>query len=302
MVPLRVDPAGVTGPTPGRARGPHFRRTTPGRCVPVAVTAWPQQRVLEQAQRLPAGGAVGGWASLLMNGAAYFDGVGRPVPLVLPPGRTLHPSPEVQAVRVVRAPEVVVRHGVPCLEPHAALLWELARASDDVAALVAADMALAAGVVDLARLQALDWADLPRRGRARVARAARLADDRSLSPRETWLRNVWTEVAGLPRPRCNWVVRGPDDQPVASPDLLDPEAGVAADYDGAAHRSAARHRRDERRREAMARLDLEHVVVVGQGPGDEDEVAARLAAAYARAERHHDLRLWSAEPGRLPSW
>ncbi|WP_460838489.1 hypothetical protein [Nocardioides marmoraquaticus] len=263
--------------------------------------------MLEQAQRLPPGGAVGGWASLLMHGAAYFDGHGLggadlPVPLVLPPGRTLHPATQVRVVRPARAPDVVVVHGVPCVEPYAALLWELSRAPDDVAALVAVDMALAAGVVDLARLRALDRHDLPRCGRTRVTGALSAADVRSLSPRETWLRHVWTEVAGLQAPRCNWMVLGPDGRPVGSPDLLDPEAGVAADYDGAAHRSAARHRRDERRREAMARLGLEHVVVVGQGPGDEDEVASRLVAAYGRAGRNHDPRLWTAEPGRLQSW
>ncbi|KQT93977.1 hypothetical protein ASG49_03275 [Marmoricola sp. Leaf446] len=306
VVPRRPDPSGRTGPTPGQARGPGFRRTTPGFHVPAGTPTSVEQRILEQAQRLPPGGAVGGWASLRLHGAAYFDGVGRrgdrPVPLVLPPGRTLHPFPGGRAVRASATPAVVVQYGVPCTDPYAALLWELGQPTDATAALVAVDMALAAGVVRHDRLRSLTWDDLPRTRRSEALGAIQAADPRSLSPRETWLRWVWTDVADLGRPRCNWMVLGPDGRHLATPDLLDPVRGVAADYDGAAHRGAARHRRDERRKEALLTVGLEHVTVVGQGPGDESEVAGRLLAAADRAARRHEPRLWTVREGRLPGW
>lgn len=306
--PVRCDPSGRSGPTKGQARGPLFRRTTPDRYVPAGTSRSVEQRIVEQAERLPSGGAIGGWASLRLHGAAYFDGRGPDrrelaVPLVLPPGRTLHPFPGGRVVRPSRAPVVVRVHGVPCLDPYDAMLQELAGAADHLAALVAVDMALASGVVELLRLCALKWDQLPRRGRVQVRRALNAADPRSLSPRETWLRTVWTGVAGLRPPGCNWTVLGPDGLAVATPDLLDVDLGVGADYDGAAHRDAGRHRQDERRREAMLALGLQHVTVVGQGPGDEADVARRLRAAADRAVASYEApRLWSAREGRLPSW
>ena len=271
--------------------------------MPVGTSTSVEQRILEQAQRLPPGGAVGGWASLRLHGAAYFDGGregDRPVPLVLPPGRALHPFPGGRQVRATTPPAVVVRHGVPCVEPYAALLWELHQATDSTTALVVVDMALAAGVVRHDRLRSLAWDDLPRTRRSQVYAAIRAADPRSLSPRESWLRWVWTDVARLGPPRCNWAVLGPDGRHLATPDLVDPVRGVAADYDGAAHRDAARHRRDEECKEAMLTVGLELVTVVGQGPGDEAEVARRLVAAADRAFRRHEPRLWTVQEGRLP--
>lgn len=43
--------------------------------MPIAVDAGvPEQRILEQAVRLPEGGAVTGWAALRMHRGAFFDG------------------------------------------------------------------------------------------------------------------------------------------------------------------------------------------------------------------------------------
>jgi hypothetical protein len=85
-----VDPAGRLGPTRGQAQGTRYRRTGPGWYVPGAVPDdLPEQRILEQSVRLPAGGAVTGWAALRLHRASFFDGLagdGRtrfPVPLAV---------------------------------------------------------------------------------------------------------------------------------------------------------------------------------------------------------------------------
>ncbi len=90
VLPTRVDPGGVVGPTPGAARGARWQQVAHGWYVPVGVDVEVvEQRILNQAVRLPPGGGLTAWAALRWRGAAYFDGLapgGRemvPVPLLL---------------------------------------------------------------------------------------------------------------------------------------------------------------------------------------------------------------------------
>lgn len=138
------------------------------------------------------------------------------------------------------------------------------------------------------------------RGVARVRRALALADERSRSPQESWLRLVWVLLAGLPRPRCNWLVVDVDGRVVGSPDLLSPELGLAAEFEGATHLHAAARRSDVRREEAFEAVGLEVVTVVGRHRGDDLEVADRLRAAARRAQAAARPQTWSARPYRLP--
>lgn len=302
--PVAVDRDGVLGPTPGQARGTTWRRSSPALYVPSSVSRTVEQRILEQARRLPVGGAVGGWASLRMLGAAYAEGVAPtgeelPVPLVLPPGRDLRALPGGQVVRPVALPPVVTRHGVPCVDAAYAVAWEARLAPDLRAAVTWLDMCLAAGVATLddVRRVACGLSRLP--GLEQLRTAIRHADPRSRSPRETWLRLVWVLDARLPTPRVNWQLRDLAGRSVGWPDLVHPELPMLGEYDGAAHRGAARHRRDERRKQDFRDLGLEVVTVVGGGPGEEAAVARQLLAAVARAERLTGPRLWTAHEARL---
>src|SRR3954453_7690830 len=83
--PVRRDPSGGAGPTPGAARGTRWRRTSHGWYVPSSVDgSLPEQRVAEVAALLPSGGALTGWAPLLLHGLASPHGRG-------PDGRSLLP-------------------------------------------------------------------------------------------------------------------------------------------------------------------------------------------------------------------
>ena len=125
--PVRIDPAGRTGPTKGQAQGPRWRRTSEGLYVPAAVDdALVEQRIVEQGARLTRG-AVTGWAALRLLGGGYFDGLARdgrtrcPVQIAAN-GDRIAPSREADVRRVAVAEEdVVIRYGVRCASAERAL-------------------------------------------------------------------------------------------------------------------------------------------------------------------------------------
>jgi hypothetical protein len=142
------------GPTRGQAAGGRWRRSSRGLYVPAAVSdTVVEQRIVEQAARLPAGGAVTGWAALGLAGANYFDGLGEggrsrlPVPLALGVEGTLKPAAGAVISREpLDAAEVRVLHDVPCTVPVRALFDEMRRGNARAAA-VAMDMAAAARLI-----------------------------------------------------------------------------------------------------------------------------------------------------------
>ncbi len=121
---MPADPLGVRGPTPGQARGPRWRTTSRGLFVPASVDpSVPEQRILEQSLRLT-GGAVTGWASCRMHGAAFFDGLARdgrtelPVPLDCGPLHQIRRLPGDGLVRdMLYDDEIEVIRGVPYTTP-----------------------------------------------------------------------------------------------------------------------------------------------------------------------------------------
>src|SRR4051812_44820265 len=136
--PVAIDPRGSIGPTAGEARGPRWRRTSRGLYLPARVSRdVVEQRILEEACRLPAAGAVTGWAALRLHGARYFDGLatdghtGLPIPLVVPPGTRLRARSGVTVHRERLEPaERILRQGIPCTTPDRATFDAARRAAD----------------------------------------------------------------------------------------------------------------------------------------------------------------------------
>ena len=298
VVPVAPAPKGEGGPTAAQVRGPSWRRTSPGLYVPAAIVPETEQRILEQAQRLPSKGAVGGWAALRMHGAAYFEGredkgQEQPVPLWVPPGQRLRPLPGSTVVRTELRPDSVqMRHGVRCVSAEAALVHVVARAPGLREAVVMVDMALAAGIVAREQIATEVARSAGRRGISQVRRAMLWADARSLSPAETWMRLVWMFDAGLPRPLINWPVADSDGRRLGRPDLLCPELAVAGEYDGADHRSRRRHGIDVEREDLFRGVGLEVFTVVASNQADVPKVVARMLAAVARAAAARRPRTW----------
>jgi hypothetical protein len=280
--PVRVDPDGDAGPRRGTAAGPSWRASSHGLVVPADVPQTVEQRILEAAVRLPEGGMVTGWGALRLAGAAYFDGfAGRkplPVPVLLPhTSRIRGPGVLVERTRG-RLPDAVVRYGMPCAPGETALLHELRRAASARAAGVMVDMALAAGVVDLERARQV--ASM-RRQPAAAAYALQRACAECRSPKESEMMQVWEADLGFPAPLMNREVLDLAGRVIAVVDLVEEQSGTYGEYNGGAHRSRARQRRDEERADALRNVGLEGFVLVA---GDSERVwRERMQSARARA-------------------
>lgn len=307
--PVRIDPAGRTGPTRGQARGPKWRSTSHAYHVPARVDGTlPEQRIMEQSVRLPHGGAVTGWASLRLASATFFDGLqpdGRtliPVPLAIGPNASIRIDAAITVSRDRLDPsEVQTRQGIPCTNEVRGLFDAVRTAVGLREGVVAIDMAAAAMLVSVRQLRAYA-ADHPGwNGVPQVRAAADLASERSKSPNETRMRLIWVIDAGLPAPLVNqpiWDLRG---RLLGIADLLDPEAGVVGEYDGAEHRKAIRQSQDVAREDAFRGHGLECFRVTGPDMGHTMRIVRRMHSARARARwsRERDRR-WTVTPP--PGW
>ena len=290
--PVRVDPAGASGPTRAQSRSSAWRQTSYGFYVPGDVDgSIPEQRIVEQSVRLPEHGAVTGWASCRMRGAAFFDGLepdgtGRkPVPLAIGCGTSIRADDRVAVSRErLDAAEVTVVNGVPCTKPRRAVFDEMRAARDVREAVVAMDMMAAAELVSISQMRAHVAAHAGWRGVPQARLALDLADEGSRSPNETRLRLIWVLDAGLPPPLVNAPVFDPLGNLIGIADLLDPVAGVVGEYDGAAHRGIQRHHRDVRREDLFRRAGLEYFKVVGLDLLDPTMVVDRMLTTRSRAK------------------
>lgn len=306
--PVPLDLEGVRGPTPGQAKGTSWRRTSHGFYVPVATVNAdiPEQRVVEQAVRLPDGGAVTGWASLRMRGGNFFDGLaadGRTqiaVPLAVGGLSKMRGDERVLVSREPLDPsEVVLLHGVPCTVVRRALFDEMRRTRDLRESVVAMDMAAAALMVSVRQM--CEYAQQRRSWRraASVHRALELASERSRSPQESRTRMVWEIDAGSPSPLVNQRIWDLEGNLLGIADLLDLEAGLVGEFDGADHREATRHTRDISRQERFERHGLQVFRVTGLDLLDPARVVARIHFHRSRALfLAESERRWTVTPPR----
>lgn len=295
VTPVRRDPDGLTGPTRGAAAGSRWRRTSQGLHVPAEVAQTVEQRITEVAARLPVNGRVTGWGALRLAGVAYCDGLARdgitmrPVPVLLPHASRIK-TPGVLVERTRRPlgdPEI--RYDVPCAPLHDALLHELSRAQSRRDAAVMIDMVLAARVTTLEEV--VTWLASVRRVPATAAWAINRACPDCRSPRESEMLVTWQDGAGFERPLMNREVLNLSGRRLAVVDLLDVEAGVVGEYNGAAHRDRERLRRDEERLAALRDVGLETFTIVA---GDSRAVQLdRMRGARRRALwRPDEQRQW----------
>ncbi|MFG1845084.1 endonuclease domain-containing protein [Micromonospora carbonacea] len=169
-----------------------------------------------------------------------------PTPAIPPQGgRRLGPVAGLCVHRsAVQPGDVVDRAGIPVTSP-ARTCWDVACWLDVVEAVVVIDGLLARRIVDVPTLREYALARAGRRGWRSLLRAVDLADAGAESPQESRTR-VRLVLAGLPRPRTQWVVSD-GGRFVARLDLAWPEFRVAVEYDGLWHDDPEQFHRDRRR-------------------------------------------------------
>lgn len=303
LSPVRVDPTGARGPTPGQARGPRWTRVGPSLYRPTLDVVTTEQRIVDAAAGTPDGSAVTGWAALRWLRARWFDGVAAdgsamPVPVAVGDRHAKRRQDGVVISEDWLFPgDVTVVDGLPITIPVRSVTYEARVADGEIAAVQAVEMAAYDDLVSLAELTAYTATLTSRPGKVRLEAALRVADENVWSPMEVVMRRFWQRD----RDRalvCNQPVFDLAGNHLFTPDLLDVEAGVAGEYDGSVHDTGPRRGKDLDRTELARRVGIE-VATMMAGRGERQRFLRRLDGAYERAARFAGPRLWTIEP---PGW
>lgn len=113
------------------------------------------------------------------------------------------------------------------------------------------------------------------------------------------MRLVWEIELGVHRIACNHPVFDLTGSHIGTPDLLDLEAGVVGEYDGALHLAGKQRSRDIEREGDFRRLGLEYVTMVAGDRRDPSGFLQRTHDARRRARQRLGPRQWTITP---PSW
>jgi Protein of unknown function (DUF559) len=288
-------------------RGPLWQRSSYGNYAWAATDlSHPRQRIHAAASRCHGHVAVAGWAAAWMHGARDLDGLepdGRPspVPVCTTPGLRLVPGADsAVTLRVSRSrldhDEIVELDGVPCTSL-VRTAFDAARFAPDLTeAVVALDALLRA--TDLHISDVVAYAQRRRRwhGRQQVLAAGALSNAWTLSCPESRLRVIWQERAGLPAPLVNCTIVDDAGRPVAMADMLDEQAWLVLEFDGAYHATSTQRGLDDRRTQRLHALGVHVARFVADDlrPSRRQETANRL-----RLLRRHRLE---EVAGRRPAW
>lgn len=302
--PVRL---GGDGPTRQQARGPRWRRTSQGFYVPSSVPADDvDQRIVEASVMVPARCGLTGWADLRWRGGRWFDGVTpsgdqRPVDVVVS-SHTIRPQRGIAVSGEAFDPDLVEWvDGLPLLDARYAVCFCMRYARSWREAAIELSKAAYDDLVSVEEVASfLTPGQNTMTGVPQARRAVAWAEENIWSPQELAASLVWQVDADRPRPLCNRAIFDLDGRHVATPDLLDPVAGVAGEYDGPVHLERGQRDRDLRREGDLRHHDLEMVVMTAPDLHDPTAFIGRLHDAYRRAERRpRSDRTWTIEP---PPW
>ncbi len=265
------------------------------------------QRIVEAGVLLPSYGGVTGWAGLHWMHGRWFGGLAddgqtvRPVDLAVRHGDIRsRPGIRVTSERLTGS-EFVMVDGLSVSVPVRSVLFEMRYAAGERSAALNLSMAAYDDLVSIDEATAFaspglnGWIGVPK-ARAGIL----LAEENCWSPQELLMVLTWRLDAGFPRPRCNHPVFDRDGRHIGTPDLLDPEAGVAGEYDGAVHLVGDRRAADLDREDAFRRVGLEYFTVVAADRAHPERIVQRMTHARARARwEPESARAWTVVP---PSW
>ena len=260
----------------------------------------PEQRIVEAAVRLPRHCAVTGWAGLRWQGGYWFTGSRRGVPLLIQ-SQDIRPQPGIElSAERMNLRDIEWVDGLPVTVAVRSATFEARYAGSVRRAVEILDMAAYSDLVSTNEVAAYvdhlsGWTGAPL-----FREAAVLMEENAWSPAEVRTRLVWELDAGLPRLLCNTPIFDRQGRHVATPDLLDAEAGVAVEYDGAVHLEGGQRRRDRERGESYRAHEIEVVTVLAGDFASPSRLVSRFQRARARGRRQPELeRSWTLE---RPEW
>ncbi|SDS41717.1 PDDEXK family nuclease [Microlunatus soli] len=239
----------------GALRGPRWRRVARGFYTPaIDPPLTPAQRILDAVPLIGAG-ALGGWAAGYVHGAQWLDGIDPfnfDTFLLDCLGLRRASLPTVRFHNsIVPAEDRIGLDGIVVTSALRTAFDGMRWAPSLEEGVVFADaMAHFAGVGGRELVQyADDHPAWPGVDQARCA--ARLMDGGVLSPWESRLRCCYLLEAGLPARILLNVPVFAGGREIGWPDIFDPEAALAVEFDGEHHRDLEQHHRDNIREEAF---------------------------------------------------
>jgi hypothetical protein len=216
-------------------RGTSWRRVARGVYVWAGLAQSPALALAAVQRRLPAGAAFSGRTAGWLHGLDLLPC--DPTEVTIPPSRGVS---ALEGALVRRAElalgDVVERRGLPVTSA-LRTVTDIGRQQPLVEAVVAADMALHARLVDLASLSPFIAAHSRSKGIAQLRRVVDLAEPATESPMETRLRLLLV-LAGLPRPQAQVALHDAGGRFLGRPDLYYPAQRLGLEYDGAGHRDS----------------------------------------------------------------
>lgn len=276
--PFKLAEAQAAGVSPDQLRGASWRRVAQGWYRWVGSEGGERARLATIAASLPDGGAFAGRTAGRLHG---LDLVEPDLPEVVVPHDSQVSGRAQATVRKIQlAPgDVVWSDGLPLTSP-LRTCFDLAGRLPLVEAVVAIDMALHAGLVDLDVFQRYVLAACGVQGVVGARRVVELAEPQAESPMETRLRLLLVR-AGLPRPQAQVELQDAAGSFVGRPDLYYPDARLGVEYDGENHRD--RMTSDNRRQNGLQAIGVQLLRYTGADLRERpDQIVTDVRRALAR--------------------
>jgi hypothetical protein len=287
-------------------KGPNWRRVGRGFYTPTIDGALtPGQRILDAAPFI-GGGVLGGWAAAYVHGVDWLDGIDPFTFEELRVDCLAVRRPQLPAIRhrnnvVPRADRMVV-DGIAVTTPTRTAFDGARWAGSLEEAVVFTDAVAHFTGIDPVELERFAVEHPYYQGVQQAIAAAKLTNGDVLSSWESRLRCCYLLDAGLPD---NLLVNVPifaGGRELGRPDLLDPDAGLVLEFDGAQHRDRAQHHRDNIREEEFEDTNLTVLRADSLDlTRERDSFVRRVHTGYARSVvRDRSKDRWTLDPP--PGW
>lgn len=296
------------GVTRDMTRGPRWRRTSRGYFTPASTGGTtPTQRILDVAPLIPTTGALTGWAAAYVHGVDQLDGLDpksmMPLPITVNLGRDLG---RAGTERIIYRREPLsphgrqVCHGLSVTTPLRTAYDGARYAPDLVEAVAFLDQVTHILPVSMTALRSLLRPSHRWTGIEQFRRAVALTDPAAVNAWESRLRMFAMLQAGMPRLLVNQPVFDLEENLLGIPDLLDPEAALAMEFDGQEHRKRGQHRSDNIREEGLELVNLTVCRVDSLDLRQSAALRTRLRARRAQGlARDRALDRWTLQQ---PDW